>query len=78
MKKARERKDLKAPVSADSKPKQPKSSAQPVLFSVFFADCVRLGKVKPWQLEEIAAFIKYHRLSEKELPEKYEAILQKY
>lgn len=78
MKKARQRKDLEAPVSVDFKPKKLESSAQPVLFSVFFADLVRLGKFKFWQHDELAAFIKHNGLSEKELPQTFESILRNY
>lgn len=49
-----------------------------VTFKAFFSRCIILGKVKPWQENEIYAFFKTQNLKDKEDLDIYEEMLKKY
>ena len=70
-------KKSKKPRSNDSMSAKEKPSSA-ITFDMFFIKCVKEGKLKHWQRNEIAAFFKDMKLTEKEDLKDYEAILTKY
>lgn len=77
--KKRPKKEEQSP-STESKVELKASETKPEImtFETFFAKCVRIGKLKKWQHDEVAAFFKDHRLKAKEDPEVFEETLKRY
>jgi hypothetical protein len=66
----------KRKVLQQTQPQEVKSEAIP--YRVFFAQCVALNMVKPWQEKEIHAFFKDLGLTDKESTDLYKDALSKY
>lgn len=64
--------------AAKSKKKVKKQKSSEITLKAFFEQCVRLGKLMPWQRLEVEAFFKHLKLKNKEDLDTYQKALEKY
>ena len=64
--------------SAASKKIFEKKPSNELTFNAFFDQCLRLGKLMPWQKREVEAFFKDNKLKNTEDLNTYLRILEKY